>query len=172
MTPTRLALLVSPALLIAACGTKQDEAKPREDAPSMPFGFELAAAGLGIAAMAEDDTAGTGNAPTPAPLPMIDLTPEQLAARLKSGNIRLIDVRTDEEVAQGMIPGAEHIPLSQFDPAKLGPDDGRAVVLYCRSGRRSTMAGEKLSAALGKPVEHLAGGILAWEQAGQPLEQR
>lgn len=172
MTPTRLVLLLSSALLLAACSGERDRAGPRKDPPSMPFGFELAAAGLASAAIADDDTAGVDNVPAQAPLPMIDLTPEQLAERLKAGNIRLIDVRTDEEVAAGMIPGAEHIPLSQFDPAKLGPDDGRAVVLYCRSGRRSTMAGEKLSAALGKPVEHLAGGILAWEQADQPLEQR
>jgi rhodanese-related sulfurtransferase len=169
MTPTRLVLLMTPALLLAACSGEQDRAARGKDAPSAPFGFELAAAGLAIA---EDDTAGADNVPATIPAPMIDLTPEQLADRLKAGNVRLIDVRTDEEVAAGMIPGAEHIPLDQFDPAKLGPDDGREVVLYCRSGRRSTMAGEKLSAALGKPVEHLAGGILAWEQAGQPLDKR
>ena len=172
MTPIRLVLFLSPALLLAACSGEHDRAGPRKDPPSMPFGFELAAVGLAHEAIADDDTAGADNVPAPAPAPMIDLTPAQLAARLKAGNIRLIDVRTDEEVAAGMIPGAEHIPLDQFDPAKLGPDDGREVVLYCRSGRRSTMAGEKLSAALGKPVEHLAGGILAWEQAGQPLEKR
>jgi rhodanese-related sulfurtransferase len=163
---------MTPALLLAACSGEQDRAGPRKDAPSAPFGFELAASGLAMAMIAEDDTAGADNVPAPAPAPMIDLTPEQLAERLKAGNIRLIDVRTDEEVAAGMIPGAEHIPLDQFDPAKLGANDGREVVLYCRSGRRSTMAGDKLSAALGKPVEHLAGGILAWEEAGQPLEKR
>lgn len=172
MTPIRLVLLLSPALLLAACGGEHDRAAQRKDPPSMPFGFELAAAGLASAANAVDDKAGADNVPATAPAPMIDLTPEQLAERLKAGNIRLIDVRTDEEVAAGMIPGAEHIPLDRFDPAKLGPDDGREVVLYCRSGRRSTMAGEKLAAALGKPVEHLAGGILAWEAAGQPLEKR
>lgn len=172
MTPTRLALLLSPALLLAACGGEHDGAAQRKDPPSVPFGFELAAAGLAVTAIADDDTAGASNVPAPAAAPMIDLTPEQLAERLKAGNIRLIDVRTDEEVAAGMIPGAEHIPLDRFDPAKLGPDDGREVVLYCRSGRRSTIAGEKLAAALGKPVEHLAGGILAWEAAGQPLEKR
>jgi rhodanese-related sulfurtransferase len=172
MTLTRLVLLLPPAMLIAACSGEHDRAAQRKDPPSMPFGFELAAAGLAHAAIADDDTAGADNVPAPAPPPMIDLTPEQLAERLKAGNIRLIDVRTDAEVAGGMIPGAEHIPLDRFDPAKLGPDDGREVVLYCRSGRRSTMAGEKLSAALGKPVEHLEGGILAWEAAGKPLEKQ
>jgi rhodanese-related sulfurtransferase len=170
-TRTRLAaLLVSPALLLAGCGGDHG-ADQNGDAPSMPLGFELAMAGT--SANGADDAAGADNAPLPAPAPpMIDLTPEQLAARLAAGNVRLIDVRTDEEVAEGMIPGAEHFPLDQFDPAKLRPSDGRAVVLYCRSGKRSTMAGEKLAAATGQPVEHLAGGILAWEEAGQPIAPR
>jgi rhodanese-related sulfurtransferase len=167
MRPSRLSLLLTPALLLAACGGSQGEGGSRE-APSAPLGFELAMAGAGVA-VSDDDAATTS---TPAPSPLIGLTPEQLAERIKAGNIRLIDVRTAEEVAQGTIPGAEHIPLDQFDPAKLGADDGREVVLYCRSGRRSAIAGEKLSAATGEPVEHLSGGILAWEAAGLSLEKR
>lgn len=171
MTCTHLAaLLLTPALLLTGCGGKHG-ADEKGDAPSMPLGFELAMAGTG--ATGADDAAGADSAPLSVPAsPMIDLTPEQLAARIKAGNIRLIDVRTDEEVVEGMIPGAEHIPLDQFDPARLGPADGRDVVLYCRSGRRSTMAGEKLAAATGQPVEHLAGGMLAWEEAGQPVAPR
>jgi rhodanese-related sulfurtransferase len=104
--------------------------------------------------------------------PLVTLTPEELAARLAEGNVRLIDVRTDEEVAEGVIPGAEHIPLDRFDPATLGPDDGREVVLYCRSDRRSGVAGEKLAAATGEPATHLEGGILAWEAAGLPVTKQ
>jgi len=91
---------------------------------------------------------------------------------MAGGNVRLIDVRTDAEVAEGAIPGAEHIALDQFDPAKLDLSDGREVVLYCRTGRRSAIAGERLAAATGKPVEHLAGGIIAWEEAQQPIAPR
>ena len=167
MTPTRIILLLSPALLLAACGETQDAGGSRSG-PSAPMGFELAIAGASAAAAAGDEAAPA----TPAASPLVDLTPEQLAERIKAGNIRLIDVRTAEEVAQGTIPGAEHIPLDQFDPAKLGADDGREVVLYCRSGRRSAIAAEKLAAATGEPVEHLAGGTLAWEAAGLSLEPR
>ena len=171
MIRTRLAaLLLSPALLLTGCGGDhgQDE---KGAAPSMPLGFELAMAGTG--ATGTDDAAGADGAPLPVPAsPMIDLTPEQLAARLAAGNIRLINVRTNEEVAEGMIAGAEHIPLDQFDPAKLGPADGRDVVLYCRSGRRSAKAGALLAEVTGQPVEHLSGGTLAWEEAGQILEPR
>ena len=163
------ALFAASALLALAACSGGSHKKGERDAPSVPLGFELALAGA-AAASAEDDAAAV---PQTAPsAPMIDLTPEELAARLRTGTVRLIDVRTDEEVAEGIIPGAEHIALDRFDPAMLGPDDGREVVLYCRSGRRSAIAGELLAEATGAPVEHLAGGILAWEEAGQPLEKR
>ena len=158
MTPARPALLLSLALAVAACG---GEAGGGRGGGGAPIGFELAVAG----------TADDG-APAPAPAPLITLTPEELAAKLAEGNVRLIDVRTDEEVAEGVIPGAEHIPLDRFDPAALGPDDGREVVLYCRSDRRSGIAGEKLAEATGKPATHLEGGILAWEAAGQPIAKQ
>lgn len=103
---------------------------------------------------------------------LIHLSPAELAARMAAGNVRLIDVRTDVEVAEGAIPGAEHIALDRFDPAKLDLSDGREVVLYCRTGRRSAIAGERLATATGNPVEHLAGGIIAWEDAQQPIAPR
>lgn len=167
MTPTRLSLLLLPLpLLIAACGGDASKAGERNKSPSSaPFGFELAMAG---AADAADDAA----APLPEPSPLIGISPERLAARIKAGNVRLIDVRTDEEVADGVIAGAEHIPLDRFDPAALDLSDGRDVVLYCRSGKRSGLAGEKLAAVTGKPVEHLDGGMLAWQEAGQPVTKQ
>jgi rhodanese-related sulfurtransferase len=159
MTTARPALLLPLALALVACGGEAGGS----GGGAAPLGFELALAGVGGA----DDAA-----PMPESAPLITLTPEELAARLAEGNVRLIDVRTDEEVAEGMIPGAEHIPLDRFDAAALGPDDGRAVVLYCRSDRRSAIAGAKLADATGEPATHLEGGILAWEAAGQPLAKQ
>jgi rhodanese-related sulfurtransferase len=168
MTPKRLALLLAPALplapallVLSACGGEPGKQSEQRENRSIPLGFELAMAGT-----AADDKAAV---PAPSPAPLVALTPEELAARLKAGNVRLIDVRTQEEVAEGTIPGAEHIPLDQFDPAALDLSDGREVVLYCRSGRRSGIAGEKLAAVIGEPTQHLEGGILAWEAAGQPV---
>jgi rhodanese-related sulfurtransferase len=166
MTASRKLLLAASALLAITACSGDSQASKKRDAPSAPLGFELAFAGAGTSTA--DDAVPEAHASVS---PMIDLTPEQLAARLAAGDIRLIDVRTDAEVSEGVIPGAEHIPLDRFDPAQLGPSDGRTVVLYCRSGRRSAVAGAKLAAVTGAPVEHLAGGILAWEDAGQPLEK-
>ncbi|MDP5103787.1 MAG: rhodanese-like domain-containing protein [Erythrobacter sp.] len=158
-------LAVSTLLALAACGDERGVGGER-GSPSAPVGFELALAGTATGAAADTDAADAAAAAAT----IIDLSPEELAARIKAGNVRLIDVRTDAEVAEGMIPGAEHIPLDQFDPANLDLSDGREVVLYCRSGRRSAIASEKLVAATGQPAEQLAGGILAWEAAGQAVE--
>jgi rhodanese-related sulfurtransferase len=144
------------ALALAAC-SQGDGKEDRENSPSLSY--ELAVANGDSSGVVETHSSS-----------VVDLTPAQLRAKLDAGDIRLIDVRTAEEVAEGMILGAEHIPLDQFDPAKLGLDDGREVVLYCRSGRRSEAAAERLTAHTGKPAEHLAGGILAWQESGGPVE--
>ncbi|MBV7266003.1 rhodanese-like domain-containing protein [Erythrobacter sp. WH131] len=99
---------------------------------------------------------------------VIDLTAAQLRSRIDRGDVRLIDVRTAEEVAGGMIGGAQHIALDSFDPSALDTGDGREIVLYCRSGRRSGIAATRLAEHLGRPVPHLSGGISAWQEAGLP----
>ncbi|QIQ87892.1 rhodanese-like domain-containing protein [Erythrobacter sp.] len=141
--------LFLPLVALAACAPS-DESGEEKRAPATPFGFELASAQEGIAAPVS---------------PVIDLAPAELRARLGTGAVRLIDVRTDAEVAEGIIPGAEHIALDRFDPAALALSEDEVVVLYCRSGRRSGIAAERLAAHTGEPAAHLAGGILAWQQA-------
>lgn len=58
----------------------------------------------------------------------------------------LVDVREVDEFAAGHIPGAVNIPLSALSPAVSSSltDMSAPVFVYCRSGRRSQMAGEKL----------------------------
>ncbi len=101
--------------------------------------------------------------------PVINLTLDDLLAAQDAGDIRLIDVRTDEEVAQGMIPGAQHIALNDLAPSSMDLSDGREVVFYCHSGFRSANAATRLSMVTGEPVRHFEGGIVAWQEAGQPL---
>jgi len=142
---------VALAILVAACGPASDD----EQQPArLPGGFELAMAKQA----ASEATLGK----------VIDLSVEDLEALIQAGNVRLIDVRRDDEVVQGMIPGAEHIPLDTFDPAQLDLSDGREVVLYCRSGRRSTIAALRMAEHTGEPAKHLQGGYLAWSDANPP----
>ena len=102
---------------------------------------------------------------------LMSLEPVEVEKLSKEGKIRLIDVRSDEEIAEGIIPGAEHIALDKLDPAKLDLSDGREPVFYCRTDRRSEIAAEKYAKATGKKATHLKGGITAWEEAKLPVQK-
>ncbi|WP_252271573.1 rhodanese-like domain-containing protein [Pseudomonas subflava] len=71
--------------------------------------------------------------------------PAALAA-LEQPNAVLIDVRTTEEFADGALPGASLIPHEQIARriAEVAPDKDAPIVLYCRSGRRSGIAQDRL----------------------------
>jgi len=94
----------------------------------------------------------------------------ELQAMLAQGCIRLVDVRTDAEIAQGFIRGAEKLPLHLL-PIRLHEFD-RAVptVFYCRMGGRSAQAAAFAAAEGFVEVYNLQGGIAAWLQAGARLE--
>jgi rhodanese-related sulfurtransferase len=90
-------------------------------------------------------------------------TVEELKARLEAGEkIHLIDVREDEEVAQGIIPGAIHLPLGQV-PQRLNeiPKE-EEVIFICRSGYRSDQACQYIASLGYKGASNLIGGMLAW----------
>ena len=98
-----------------------------------------------------------------------------LAAELASNpdGVRLIDVRSPAEMAQGMIPGAEPMPLHLL-PLRMQEiaGDPRRVVLYCRSGARSAQACMYLAnQGLGGNVWNLRGGIIDWVRQGHPVER-
>jgi rhodanese-related sulfurtransferase len=103
---------------------------------------------------------------------IIDLSPAELKAELAKSDVRLIDVRSHSEVAEGIIPGAEHIPMDEFDPANLDLSDDRTIVLYCEAGGRSAKAARKLAEFTRKPAKHLDGGISAWKDAKLPVSER
>lgn len=84
----------------------------------------------------------------------------------------VVDVREANEFAGGRIPGATLVSLSAFDPDKIPQPKHQKVVLYCRSGQRSTMAGQRLLNAGFSEVIHLGGGIGAWARAGYPIQTR
>jgi len=95
-----------------------------------------------------------------------DLTPQEVAQGLKDGRVMLVDVREPNETAVERFPQAVLVPLSSFDPTASPDPAGRDVVFACRSGRRSVTA-SLAAQEQGFPYgAHLAGGILAWKQAG------
>ena len=81
----------------------------------------------------------------------------------------LVDVRNDDEVARGIIPGAIHVPLAML-PVQYEPlTKVETVVFYCHGGVRSAHAAAFITSKGCKNVYNLVGGILAWGKAGYPL---
>lgn len=81
----------------------------------------------------------------------------------------VVDVREDSEVAEGMIPGAVHIPLGQLEHRLSELDPSTPIVTVCRSGKRSAAAADTLTDA-GFTADTMAGGMIAWTEAGLPTE--
>lgn len=97
---------------------------------------------------------------------------EQVEQELADG-AQLLDVRTKKEWDEGHLEGAKLITVTEdgfLEKAKATLDPEKDVVVYCRSGSRSAKAAEQLRAA-GFTVHDLAGGIMAWEAAGKPIEK-
>lgn len=144
----RAAVLVLFALLLSACSAPAAQA-PAVEAPAV-------------------------EAPAPQ-VAMVD-TPQALAPAayqeqfLDAGAAhQLIDVRTAEEFATGHIPGAVNIPLQELGQRLNEVAADQPLVLYCRSGNRSTQAATLLSGQGYTGIYNL-GGISAWQAAGLPVE--
>ena len=97
----------------------------------------------------------------------------ELKKGLADGSILLVDVREPNEFADGHIPGARLNPLQSFDPSELPErEDGKRIVLSCRSGKRSLVAMQQAQAAGRTDIKaHYAGGMLDWNAAGEPVEE-
>jgi rhodanese-related sulfurtransferase len=74
----------------------------------------------------------------------------------------LVDVREDDEVANGMIPGAIHIPLGSLPERIDELDKTKPYIFICHAGGRSGSACSYLS-GLGYDVTNMEGGMLAWD---------
>ena len=75
----------------------------------------------------------------------------------------IVDVRREDEYAEGHIPGAILIPNESIvdTPPKELPDFDQIILIYCRSGRRSKEAAQKL-ADMGYTHIYEFGGIITW----------
>ncbi len=97
--------------------------------------------------------------------------PQEFAELVKAdSNAVVLDVRTENEYAEGHLPAAVNIDFlneESFAQEIAGLDKTRSYYVYCRSGRRSHGAAVKMQ-ALGLQVTDMKGGWLAWTEAGMP----
>jgi rhodanese-related sulfurtransferase len=92
-----------------------------------------------------------------------------------SGDVRVLDVREASEFEASRLPGAINIPrgILEFrigDVQEFAKKDA-PIVLYCRTGGRGARAALALNQIGYTQVVSVTGGIMAWEQAGLPIEK-
>ncbi len=85
----------------------------------------------------------------------------------------VIDVRFDHEIdgPLGGIEGAERIDRADLAD-RVEALKGESVLVVCRSGRRSAAACQALQELGHEDVTNLAGGMIAWNEAGLPVARK
>ncbi|ABV63313.1 MULTISPECIES: rhodanese-like domain-containing protein [Bacillus] len=97
-----------------------------------------------------------------------EISIEELKQKLEQEEaIQLVDVRENEEVAEGMIPQAIHIRMGDI-PEKLDAfDQTQEYYIICRSGKRSENVCYFLEDQ-GYQATNVVGGMLAWTGETKP----
>lgn len=90
---------------------------------------------------------------------------DEFAKVIADNQVQLIDTRTEAEFNEGHIPGAINIDVNESDfETKVGQkiDKTRPIALYCRGGRRSKIAAERIVALGYDDIIELNTGFLSW----------
>jgi rhodanese-related sulfurtransferase len=97
------------------------------------------------------------------------ITPQTYQSTLAGTDHLLVDVRTPEEFRSGHIAGATNIALQDLPQKMASLPKDKPIVLYCRSGARSSNAAQMLTKAGFDNVVDL-GGIITWQAQGLPVQ--
>jgi rhodanese-related sulfurtransferase len=102
-----------------------------------------------------------------------EVTVDETRARLAANaEVRLIDVREDNEWEAAHAAGAEHLGkgIIERDIETTVPDKSTELILYCGGGYRSALAADVLQQMGYTKVFSMAGGWKAWKESGVPIE--
>lgn len=100
-----------------------------------------------------------------------EVTPAEIAKKVESGEVHVLDVRNQAEWNEGHIPNAQHIMLGTLPGRMSEISQDRPIVVQCRSGARSAIAASILQANGFKEVINLSGGIEKWKRDGKSLRR-
>ena len=102
-----------------------------------------------------------------------EVSPEQARQRIGAGAVAL-DVREAEELAEGHVPDAAHIPRGRLefkiDDHEALPSKDIPICVYCMAGGRAALAAQSLKQLGYTNVVSIQGGFEGWKQAGLPLQ--
>ncbi|HEV2046972.1 MAG TPA: rhodanese-like domain-containing protein [Chthoniobacterales bacterium] len=99
-----------------------------------------------------------------------EISPTDSAAKLKSGDAVIVDVREKDEWDEEHIPDAIHMSrgMVELEIEERFPDRDATIICHCGGGGRSALAAESLQKMGYKNVRSMAGGFKAWKAAGLP----
>jgi len=98
----------------------------------------------------------------------VEVSIDDLAREIAAGSY-VLDVRENDEWAEGHVPTAHHIPLGELQ-ARIGEvEDGGRVFVICRSGVRS-QKGADILFSNGLDAVSVAGGTMGWIESGRAVE--
>jgi molybdopterin/thiamine biosynthesis adenylyltransferase/rhodanese-related sulfurtransferase len=98
-----------------------------------------------------------------------ETSPEEVYERLDRGaSFAILDVREEEEVRNGTVPGAIHLSRAHFESRveDVLPDKDAEVVVYCASGVRSAFSAKTLGDLGYSDVASMKGGFTRWKDLG------
>lgn len=92
------------------------------------------------------------------------ISADEVHAAIDNAEVTIIDVRTPQEVAKGVIKGSLTIPLDELE-SKIEEriaDKSRTIYLYCLSGSRSEVAADMLTNLGYTQAFSMSNGLLMW----------
>lgn len=103
-----------------------------------------------------------------------NIDPVEATLKINREDALVLDTRSMKEFSDGHIINAENVPLNTLGNQlqKLEKHKQHPIIAVCRSGSRSTAACTTLRKAGFEQVYNLRGGMLAWENAGQPVKRK
>ena len=96
---------------------------------------------------------------------------DELIEFIELNDAVLVDVRTEDEYNSGYIENSLNIDYfsNDFSVNADKLDKNTPIILYCRSGKRSSMSANKISKLGFKEIYNLQGGILEWIEEGNAV---
>jgi rhodanese-related sulfurtransferase len=85
-------------------------------------------------------------------------------------DVYMLDVREPDEYEAGHIPGITLIPMGEVADRLAEIPKDKMLIVTCRTGNRSGQVADLLRELGYADVHNMEGGIVAWEEAGYPVE--
>ena len=100
-----------------------------------------------------------------------NISPEDAAKMIASGQCHVVDVRTPEEFEMHRIRGAHLLPVQQLQQrhGEIPRDSAKKILIYCEHGVRSAGTCDALARNGWQNIVNMTGGMAEWVEAGLPI---